>query len=89
MLFDDAIDRRQPKAGALADFLGGEERLEYPLQILRRYARARVAHRQTHKLPGPRFVIGLRVSLGHARPFSGNEQLTAIRHGVPPVDHQV
>ena len=28
MLLDDAINRRQPQAGALADFLGGEERLE-------------------------------------------------------------
>jgi len=27
-LLDDAIDRRQAEAGALADFLGGEERLE-------------------------------------------------------------
>ena len=52
VLLDDAIDRRQPEAGALADFLGGEERLEDPRQMFRRNARAGVAHRQTNKLPG-------------------------------------
>ena len=28
MLLDDAVARRQPQAGALAQLLGGEERLE-------------------------------------------------------------
>ena len=61
VLLDDAIDRRQPEPGALANFLGGEERLEYARQMFRRDARARVAYRQTNKLPRPRFAIGLRV----------------------------
>ena len=30
MLFDDAVNRRQAQAGAFADFLGGEKRLENP-----------------------------------------------------------
>ncbi len=41
-LLDDAIDRRQAEAGALADFLGREERLEDLVDDLGRNSRAGV-----------------------------------------------
>ena len=43
MLLDDAVNGRQTEAGALADFLGGEKRLEDARQIFRRNAAAGVA----------------------------------------------
>ena len=41
-LLDDAVDRGQAQAGALAHILGGEEGIENPLLKLRRNARAGV-----------------------------------------------
>ena len=40
-LLDDAVDHRQAEPGALADFLGGEERLEDLLDHLGRNAACR------------------------------------------------
>ena len=42
-LLDDAVDRREPEAGALADFLGREERLEDLVDDIRRDTSAGVA----------------------------------------------
>ena len=44
ILFDDAIDRRQPKSGALAEGLGGVEGLENVRQMIRRNTGTGVAH---------------------------------------------
>ncbi len=52
VLLDDAVDRGQPEAGALADVLGGEERLEEVGQRLLVHAAAVVAHGQQHVLAG-------------------------------------
>jgi hypothetical protein len=47
-LFDDAIDRRQAEAGALADFLGREERLEDLVDDVGRNAGAGVGNVDSH-----------------------------------------
>jgi hypothetical protein len=47
-LLDDAIDHRQPEPGALADILGGEERLENLFHHLRRDSRALVGNLDQH-----------------------------------------
>ena len=50
---DDAVDRSQAQAGALAHVLGGEERLEDVLPGVLVHALARVGHLQHHMFPGP------------------------------------
>src|SRR5262249_11802124 len=47
-LLDDPVDRRQPEAGPLAHFLGGEERLEEVRPHLVGHAAARVGDREKH-----------------------------------------
>ena len=44
-LADEAENLAEPEAGALADRLGGEERLEHALQHLGRHAAAGIGHR--------------------------------------------
>ncbi len=51
-LLDDAIDRRQPEAGALADLLGREERLEDLFDDVGRNADAGIAHLDQHIVGG-------------------------------------
>ncbi len=58
-LLDDAVDRRQAEAGALADFLGRKERLEDLVDDLRRNAGAGIARpRSTHNQPTGMPLIG-------------------------------
>ena len=56
-LLDDAVDGRQAKAGALADFLGGEERLEHLAEHVGRDAAAGVGDRQG-RIIGDRQDVG-------------------------------
>ena len=56
-LLDDAVDHRQAEAGALADFLGGEERLEDLLHHVGRDAGAGVLDLDQH-------VVGRRRARG-------------------------
>ena len=51
MLLDDAIDGGQAQAGALADFLGGEKRLEQMAQRLVVHAQAGVGDAQADEMP--------------------------------------
>ena len=46
MLFDDAVGRGQAQAGAFADILGGEERLENAFERALVHAHAGVGHRE-------------------------------------------
>ncbi len=52
VLLDDAVDRGQTQAGALADILGGEKRLEDMIQRLFVHAAAVVADGQQDILAG-------------------------------------
>ena len=56
-LLDDAVDHRQAKAGALADLLGGEERLEYLLQHVGRDAAAGVFDLDQHIVGRREFAV--------------------------------
>ena len=60
VLLDDAVDRGQPQAGALAHLLGGEERLEELCQRLLVHAAAVVADGQQHILAGDKARRGRR-----------------------------
>ena len=68
VLFDDAVNRRQPQAGALADFLGGEEGLEELCQRLFVHAAAVVADRQQDVPPGSRTLVGRAVVARRTQP---------------------
>ena len=57
---DDAVADRQPQARPLADWLGREERLEYPRQDLLRDAAAVVRHLQNHLVAPRRVSISIR-----------------------------
>ena len=51
-LLDDAVDRREAEPGALADILGGEERLENLVDDVRRDAGAGVRELDQHVVAG-------------------------------------
>ena len=57
-LFDDAVDRRKAEAGAFADFLGGEERLEDLLDDVGRNAGAGIADLDEHIIGFGHALIG-------------------------------
>ncbi len=83
-LAGEAVDCRQPKAGALADGFGGEERVEHLVQQLRFDAGAVVAHADHH--------IG---AVGQVGVFLGPDgsrvqpDPPALGQRVTGVDHQV
>jgi hypothetical protein len=89
VLFDDAVHRGQPQAGALSHRLGGEEGLEDPFARGGVHAGTRVAYEKLRE--GPRLQSGvaaavLRGELDVAR-FDG--QTAAGGHGVARIDAQV
>ena len=78
-----------PRPGALADLLGGEERLEDLLDDLRRHAGAGIGHLDHH-------VIGRRhgahvepLRLGGRDVRGADRELAAARHGVAGIDREV
>ena len=82
----DAVDLCQPQAAALADRLGGEERLEGSLQHIAGHAHAGIDHRDPH-------VIA-RIERSAERPRAdarcpSRSQPAAIRHRVARVDREV
>src|SRR3569833_1268219 len=62
-LVNEAVDLAQTEAGALADFLGREDRIEYLRQEVGRNARARVA--EPDRGEGAVEVASLRVDRRH------------------------
>ena len=78
-----------PRPGALADLLGGEERLEHLVPHLRRHAGAGVADRKHHIGAGPHVGIGLRVGFVEHDVARLEQQLAAVRHRVAGVDRHV
>src|SRR5512134_2797003 len=55
-LFDELIGDAQPKAAPFARLLGGEERIEGPIEDLRRHAHAGIADREQHIVAGRHFL---------------------------------
>jgi hypothetical protein len=72
---------RRGQADAVAVGLGGEERVEDPVEHLRRHARAVVRHAQFHPGRRPGFLDALQLH--------GNAGALAPGHGVNGVEEQV
>ena len=89
VLCDDAIDGGQPKAGALARGLGGEERLEDSAQVLRRDAGPGVGDGEMGAVAGggPGVLNG--VGLVDQGDIDGELEFAASGHGVAGVDGEV
>jgi hypothetical protein len=88
-LLDEAVDLAQAEAGALADLLGGEERLEHALHRLLVHADAGVGHGDGHVVA--RLGIGVAGGVGAVEPdVRGlDEQLPASRHRIARVHGEV
>ena len=57
-LLDEAVDHAEAEAGALADFLGGEERLDDLVEQMRRDAAAGIADGDQHVGSRRHLVVG-------------------------------
>ena len=88
-LRDEAVDLAEPEAAALADFLGGEERLEGAGPNFRRHALAVVGDGDCHEIPGR--DVGHQLGAAGVDPLHAgtDPQCAAARHRVARVDHQV
>ena len=92
-LLDDAVHGGQAQAGALAHLLGGEERLEHLVQVLRRDADAGVGHLDQHIVARRHHRVGLhhRIVRPHLAGADGQHAAVARRrvHGIARVDRHV
>ena len=88
-LFDDPVDRRESKAGALADFFGGEKRLEDLLYNVGWNAGPGVADFNQNIIgSGHAFVCEVFAFRGRNIGRAQGE-LSAVRHGIAGVDREV
>ena len=87
-LLDEAVDLRQAEAGAFADPLGGEERLEGLADDLRRHPRAAIADEDADILPG-RDLCFAGVGLVEEDIRRLDRELATIGHRVARVDGEV
>ena len=88
-LLDDAVDGGQAEAGALADILGGEERLEDLGHDLGRHAGAGVLDLDQHVLAGRHAVAGELQALALGDVARADGERAAVGHGVAGVDGEV
>jgi hypothetical protein len=88
-LGDDAVDRRQPEAGAVALGLGGEEGLEDAVDGGLVHARAGVGDTQPDVAARPQAGPGLGVGGVGFQVVGLDAELPAARHGVAGVDGEV
>ena len=88
-LFDEAIGLGKAQTGALAFWLGGEERLEHPAHHFWCHAGAGIADRQHDILA--RIDLAMLDGIGVVEMGVGDfqGQLAAVRHGVTGVDRQI
>ena len=85
---DKTVDLAQAEAGALADFLGGEEGIEGLGDDLLGHADAVVAHRDLNILPG-RDRKGLRDQIIHVSVGSLDREPAAVSHRIAGIDAKV
>ena len=88
-LLHKAVDHAQAEAGALADLLGGEERLERPARDLGCHAAAGVGHGHHDVVARPRLAVDVEVGLTERGVARLDRQLAAVRHGVARVEHEI
>ena len=60
-LLSEPVDHAQPEAGAFADLLGGEERLEGAAGDLGGHAAAGIGHGDHDIIAGPRFAVDVHI----------------------------
>ena len=89
VLLDDAIDGGQAQAGAAVQFLGGEERLENPAQVLRRDAAAGVAEGQADVAARGRLGVLMRGGGIQGDGGGFDAEPAAAGHGVAGIDGQI
>ncbi|MNP09011.1 hypothetical protein D3C76_1011000 [compost metagenome] len=88
-LLAETIDHRQTQAGALADGLGGEERVEGPVDGALRHTAAIVGDAQYHIVAWREITVGLG-EIGIQVAVRGlHQQFSTIGHGVAGIDDQV
>ena len=88
-MLDDAVDGGEAEAGALSDFLGGEERLENVRERLRGHAGAGVGHGEHDVATGLGARMFAAVELVELAIACFDLQLAAVGHGVARVDGEV
>src|SRR6185437_13890132 len=88
-LLDEAVHLAQPKAGALPELLGGEERLEGAIDYLAGHAGAGVADANGDVLAGRQIGIDTAILLIGIDVGAFYRQLAAGRHGVARVDGEI
>ena len=88
-LLDDSVDGRQAKAGALADFLGGEERFEYLGLHLRRHAGAGILEIDQHIIDRRQRLVSERRDFTRRQIARAHRHRAAARHGVARVDGEI
>ena len=88
-LLDDAIHRRQAEAGALADFLGREERLKDLVDDLRGNAGAGVDDIDPHIFRRRHALVGEAPGLLRCHVGGSNRQRAAIGHRIAGVNGQI
>ena len=86
---DEAVDLAQAKAGALADLLGGEERLEHPLHRLLVHPVAAVGDGDGHVMARLRVGVAGGVGAVESDVRGLDEQPAAGRHGVAGVHGEI
>ncbi len=88
-LLAEAVNHRKSQAGALADGLGGEERVKRPTDDGFRHATAIVTDAQHNIVTWQQVLVG--VGERSVQPLIGglDHQRTAIRHGIAGIEYQI
>src|SRR5207302_3146928 len=85
-LLDDTVYGRKPETGALADFLGREERLEDLVDDIGRDSGAGIRYGDPHVIRRRHPLVGEMTGLLRAHVGGPNRQLAAVGHRVAGVD---
>ena len=88
-LFDETEHLTEAKSGSASDCLGGLERIEGPLDDLRRHASPGVGDGNQHMLAGSYLRVSRCVGLVQKRVGGLDGKVTAVGHGVSRVDAEV
>ncbi len=88
-LIGEAIDHREAQSGALADRLGGEERVEGLGEQVRQHTGSGVGHADRHISAGRAAAMGGRVGVVEMYVCGFDEEPAPVRHGVTGIDRQV
>ena len=88
-LLQCAVDHRQPKTGALAGFLGGEERLENTRLRFSRHAVSVVSDPQDDVCAWRHWRVGARRRFVESLQRGRQHQVAAARHRIAGVDREI